>query len=207
MFCSREKLYDFQEHQNSLIHYYPGVNIKITKIPTFINKISSLFQIVDVTRLTIKCNSMSIDTFIEILNLLPNLDMIQITLLSPLKEFFSFDKDMKNLHCFLNNNKITRLTLKNVTSFQQIYFILDLFPRIQHFAIRSSTDVNLLLIVECTLRKMKKNNMRHPMTFCIVVIQGTNDKVEKLKKMIDSKHLLNDYTIYRRYDKFYLQWK
>jgi hypothetical protein len=215
-------MYDFQEHihigkdwnENSFIHYYPGVNMNITKVvslkknSTFVKKISPLFQLIDVTRLVIEIDPMSINTFTTILNLLPNIHMIRITLLSSPDEFLTYDRNTtKNLCRFLKRNKIINLTLRNITSFEQIYFILDLFPRIQYFAIQSSSDVDLLLIVECTLRKIRENNMHHPMTLCIVVVEGTNDKVEKLKAMIRSEKLIKRYTIYRRRERFYLQWK
>ncbi len=66
---------------------------------------------------------------------------------------------------------------------------------------------DLELIVKCTLKKMKQNNIHHPMMLCVVVVEATHDQVETLKQMIDSEHLLKDYIIYRQCNKFYLEWK
>jgi hypothetical protein len=45
------------------------------------------------------------------------------------------------------------------------------------------------------------------MTICIFGLEAEYDKVQKLKQMIDSEHLLLDYTINRQFNRLYLQWK
>ncbi len=47
----------------------------------------------------------------------------------------------------------------------------------------------------------------HPMTLCIFSLEAEYDKVRKLKQMIDSKHLLLNYTINLQFNRFYLQQK
>ncbi len=150
---------------------------------------------------------MSIDTFIKIMNLLSNLDMIRITLLSPPEQFCSFVKNSKILRRFLDNNKISKVTIRNIFELEYIYFIIDLFPRMEHFAMQTISDVDLKLVVESTLRKVKENKIRHLMSLCVTVEEGTDDKVDKLHEMIHSEKLLKDYTIDRRLNKFYLRWK
>jgi hypothetical protein len=77
----------------------------------------------------------------------------------------------------------------------------------QYFALETICNIDLALVVRRTLQKMKKKKFRHSMTLCIYVEEATDDNIEKLKTMIDSKKLLKNYTINRQYDRFYLQWK
>ena len=133
--------------------------------------------------------------------------MLRLTILSSSEHFFTSVKNNKNHRRFLNNNKITKLSIRNISGLEDIYFIIDLFPRIECFAIQAISNVDLLLVVECTLRKIKEKNIHHPMRFCVVTLEATNDKVEKLKKMIDLKYLLKNYIIHSQLDKFYLEWK
>ncbi len=59
--------------------------------------------------------------------------------------------------------------------------------------------------VRHTLLKIKEMNISHPMTLYIFVVGAEHDRVDKLKQMIDSKNLLENYTIHRQCDRFYLQ--
>ncbi len=50
-----------------------------------------------ISRLVIECGETSANTFVKILNLLPNLDMLRITILSSSEDFFTSVKNNKNL--------------------------------------------------------------------------------------------------------------
>jgi len=216
-FSFREELYDFQEHirfnKNCSIDSYPGVNVNLSKLAPsktnekFVKKIVPLFKLINVTRLVMEWCPISIDTFIKIMNFLPNLDMIRITFLSPPEQFCSFVKNSKILRRFLDNNKISKVTIRNIVELEYIYFIIDLFPRMKHFAMQTISDVDLKLVVEWTLRKVQENKILYLMSLCVTVDEGTDDKVDKLHEMIHSEKLLKDYTIDRQLNKFYLQWK
>jgi hypothetical protein len=43
------------------------------------------------------------------------------------------------------------------------------------------------------------------MTLCIFSLEAEYNKVQKLHQMIDSEHLLLDYTVNRQFNRFYLQ--
>ncbi|CAF0922491.1 unnamed protein product [Rotaria sp. Silwood1] len=192
---SRESCYNFQEFKNltnSFNYTSPGVNVNITK---------------NVTRLVIDCCQMSVNIFIKIFSVLPDLDMISITSLPSTVELFISDDNSQIFNLFLKNNKITKLSLRNISGVENVYLIIDLFPRVQFIALQRVSNVGLKLIIQSTLRRIKENNIRHSMTLCIITVEATNDKVEKLKTMIDSENLLETYQLYRRLDKFYLEWK
>ncbi|CAF3361183.1 unnamed protein product [Rotaria sp. Silwood1] len=164
-------------------------------------------ELEDVTRLVIDCCQMSVNIFIKIFSVLPDLDMISITSLPSTVELFISDDNSQIFNLFLKNNKITKLSLRNISGVENVYLIIDLFPRVQFIALQRVSNVGLKLIIQSTLRRIKENNIRHSMTLCIITVEATNDKVEKLKTMIDSENLLETYQLYRRLDKFYLEWK
>jgi hypothetical protein len=90
---------------------------------------------------------------------------------------------------------------------KQIDLIIQIFPRIQYLSLQHIFDRDIESIVRYTLSKIKEKKICHPMTICIVGLEAEYDKVQKLKQMIDSEHLLLDYTINRQFNRLYLQWK
>ncbi|CAF1441613.1 unnamed protein product [Rotaria sordida] len=75
---------DFKNHTSSSNYTHPGVRVHIKKSQhtpgnqIFINKINSLFSLMDITSLVINCHQMSANIFIKVLISLPHLDMIRI---------------------------------------------------------------------------------------------------------------------------------
>lgn len=164
---------------------------------------------IDITRLFIECNKMNYNILIEILNLLPNLDLLKIRLSSTTEvEFFINNENNKKLQQFLNNNKITKLIIENLTEYDEIYFMINSFPRIKYLIIQIADDLLLESVVEYTIYNIKENNHHHQaMTLCIIAYDETYDQIKTLHQMIDSNNLLEDYIIFRQFEKFYIQWK
>jgi hypothetical protein len=165
---------------------------------------------IPITRLDIYCSNMSVLMLIKILNFLPNIDSMRISDLPLPEEIFGSDDntDINMLNLFLKNNKITKITLRNILQFEQIDLIIDLFPRMRHLALQKISNVDLKMVLQSTLLKIKEKDMYHrSMTICIVAVEATNDKLQQLRKMIDSKNLLKNYTLNRQYDRIYLQWE
>lgn len=149
---------------------------------------------------------MCISTLIRIFDSLPHLNAMRISTMPLLKNFYLCEEDINLINKFLMNSKITKVTLRNISDFEQIQFIIGLFPRMKYFALEL-INVNLKSAVRLTLKRIKEKNMYHPMTICIYAEEATYDKMKKLKKMIDMENLLKDYTINRQRERFYLKWK
>ncbi|CAF4090357.1 unnamed protein product, partial [Adineta steineri] len=204
-----QKFYDFEEHLSYDRNSCPGVNLNITilnKNQIYINRLNSLFNIINVTRLVIKCSIDSMKAFIEILKLLPNLMMLRVTFLTHPDEFLDAKKDMIELRRCVKNSKITNVTIVNIEDSDYVDFIIDLFPQMKSFSLQIISNCELLTVTNWILYRIKMNKMSHPMKVCIQVNEGTNDLIEKLYEMIDSKKLLKNYTIFRKLDIFYIQW-
>jgi hypothetical protein len=89
----------------------------------------------------------------------------------------------------------------------QIDLLINLFPRIHSFAIQIRHNNTLELTVLHILKTIKRNSMPNITTCCLLTDNAPNDKIEKLKKMINSENLLKNYIMYRQREKFYLEWK
>ncbi len=199
------------------IDYYPSVELSVRGSvhskdnQPFIDKISPLFEMIQLTCLDIYCSDVAVPMLIKILNFLANIHSMRISDLPLPEEIFDcnddIDIDMFNL--FLKNNKITKVTLRNISGLEQIDFILDIFPRMQYLALQKISNIDLKLIVQSTLLKIKEKNIYRPMKTCVVVVvvEATNNKIQQLQKLIDSKNLFQNYTLNRQYDRIYLQWK
>lgn len=74
----------------------------------------------------------------------------------------------------------------------------------EYLSLQYIRNEDIELFVECILLK---NHISHPMTICFFGVEIEYDKLEKLKQIIDSKKLLQNYTINRQLDRFYIQWK
>ena len=133
----------------------------------FLSKIASLFKTIEVTRLDAEFSQIPADLFIQISNLLPNLDWIRISDLPSYENIYESDLDINQMNTFLKNNKITKLTLTNITNFEQINLVIEFFPRLQYFALQSKINIDLESLLRWTLLKIRKNNIFHPMILCI----------------------------------------
>jgi hypothetical protein len=136
---------------------------------------------IEITRLNVECGDTSPDLLIEILNSLPNLDSITISELPSHEDIYEYIDDKNQINKFLKNNKITKLTLRNISNFDQIFLIIHYFPRLQYFALQCMKNFDLQSIVQRTLLMIKKNKIFHPTIVCIFGTEAEHDIVEKLK--------------------------
>jgi len=145
--------------------------------------------------------------FIQILNHLPNLSSIRISDFPFQDPIYSLDPDMKIWERFLDNNKITKLTLRNIERIRYVALIIVLFPRIHYLALQFLYDVDFRPVLQCALLQIQESDIRHLKTICIYTFEAKYDQLHKLKQMIDSENLLRNYTIHQQWGRFYLQWK
>jgi len=212
----RENWIDFQEYlqdsKNNMRRYVSSVELCVSGTfltennEPLIKKIQPIFHMIQITYLDIECDQITISMLIKILYALENLNSIQISN-SPLHEQIPLKtQDKKMLKKYLNINKIMKITLRHVTDREQIDFIFERFPRIQFFGLERVQDVNLEPMAVCLLSNIINNNISHPMTICIFCDDAKYNKVKILYRMIDASNLFKNYTIYRQYDRFYIQW-
>ncbi|CAF4002940.1 unnamed protein product [Rotaria sordida] len=162
---------------------------------------------IQITCLDICCSQLSASILIKIFNLLPNINSMIISSLPLPKEMYEYDEFTIIHKILLQDNKITNVTLRNISELKQIDLIIDICPWIQYLTLERISDVDLKLVVRRTLSKIKKNHIRRPITICIYVVDANNNMMQQLEKIINSKKLLKNCTLNRQYDRFYLQWR
>ncbi|UJR21075.1 hypothetical protein I4U23_024175 [Adineta vaga] len=145
---------------------------------------NSLLKLVDINRLDIDYHQMSTNTFIEILILLQNVNMIRITSLCSPSELFMLNENKIFLKIFLNSNKITKLTLMNTCARDRIDFILQIFPHLQSFAIEIIDNDIFEPIIKFILTKIKEKNIRNFTACCFLTIDAANDQFEKFTEKL-----------------------
>ncbi|CAF2840285.1 unnamed protein product, partial [Rotaria sp. Silwood2] len=220
----QETWIDFQEYLNVNQNLKNNINdssnpyfslVEISVVGTFltendeslINKINPILIMTQITYLNIECNQMTVIMLIKILHTLTNLNSIRLSN-SPLCKKMDLNiRDIIIFNAFLKFNKISKITLQNVTKQDQIECIFKYFPRIKFFGLERVRDTNLKSIIRYILWNIEDNYISHSMTICVFCDDAKFNKVEKLYRMIDSKNLLKNYTIHRQYDRFYIQWK
>ncbi len=170
-------------------------------------KINPIFNMIQITYLDIRCDQISTCMFIKILNNLPNLTVIRISNLPSREQLYQCYYDANILNKFVTINKITKVILRNISTNEQIDLIIHLLPRIQYLSLQHIHDRHIQPILRYTLSKIKEKNISHPITVCVFGLDAKYDKVRKLKQMIDSERLIQDYTISHQLNRFYFQWK
>ncbi|CAF5066253.1 unnamed protein product, partial [Rotaria magnacalcarata] len=212
---------DFQEYlhinqdtknniNDSLNPYFPVVELSIIGTcltendEPLINKINFIFNMIKVTYLDIECDQMTVSMLITILHSLINLNSIRLSNSALCQQMDLSIRDKIIFNAFLNTNKISKITLQNVTENDQIENIFNYFPRIHFFGLQRVRDANLKSVIRYILWNIADNNISHAMTICIFCDDAKYNKIEKLYQMIDSKKLLKNYTIRRQYDRFYI---
>ncbi|CAF3598613.1 unnamed protein product [Rotaria sp. Silwood1] len=144
----------------------------------------------------------------RIIRMLPNLDSLKIwSVLLPQSTCLSI-KDRKFLRHIKYTNKITKVYLeKNLTKFEEVLFIIDLFPRMKYLQVSCTSFINIQLFIQAILIKIRNKSKRYHRLLAFCISTASDEMVKTLQKMIDCQKLLFNYTIKRVYDTIYLQWK
>jgi hypothetical protein len=195
------------DHYSPVIEFHVIDHLRIVTAESLISQINPIFNMAQLTSADIHCKEMSVHMLIKILNALPNINLIRLSDLPLRNAFNQCAESLDILEEFLKTNRITKLTLQNITIAEQIDLIIDLFPRIEYLCFQHIWNADFQFVVYYTLWKIKANNILHPMTICIFGIEVEYHQVKTLHRMIDLNNLLNNYTIQRQYERFYLQWK
>ncbi len=224
LFSCRETWIDVQEYlhinqdpknniENSSNPYFPAVELSVEGTfltendEPLINFINPIFNMIQITYLDIECDKMTVSMLITILHALINLNSIRLSNSSLRQQMDLNTRDKIIFSIFLKINKIRKITLLNITEIDQIEFIFKRFPRLQFFGLQRVWDSDLKASIQHILWNVKYNYISHPVTICVFCHDAKYNKVEELHQMIDSKNLLDNYTIHRQYDRFYVQWK
>ncbi|CAF1397129.1 unnamed protein product [Rotaria sordida] len=143
-----------QNTENSSIQLIKTIQLSINgnssdeKNQLFIDKFKSIFSTIYFTRLNINCKNISIEQFVEIIHLLPNLDSLKVSYLPTIQLDWLFDNDGETCFTTSIKNKITKVNLVKMIDIEQIHLLLYLYRRIQYFQIDLPVDMDPQMIFE-----------------------------------------------------------
>jgi hypothetical protein len=168
------------------------------------NKFSPILSGIQFKSLYLGAYEISIGMFIKLLRLLPNLDSLEISSLLDIKMSYLFTEDAENIRLLSISNKITKVSQRLI--FNQVKFLINLCPRMEHFEGVGIIDKDLEKFVRFILKEtITKIPYLHSLRFSVY---NLNDKtIQKLQKMLNSEKLLSNYTIRYSDNDISLQWK
>ncbi|CAF3154433.1 unnamed protein product [Rotaria sp. Silwood2] len=204
------KLVDIQGEQAmmSCINYFSNAT-ELTLSDSFygsriwlgiiLNRIILLKQL---TKLVIDCNDFRFEQVIKLLRLTPNVHTLILDCQS-INHTDSISIEHTDTFRFVSNtNTITNATIKSTYSMKNIKLFVALCPRLQHLTI----DINRMEpkpTIEFLLSR-NNSNTRHLFSLCIK--HRSKSQINKLKTLIKSEKILDDYLIKQISLELYIWW-
>ncbi|UJR19435.1 hypothetical protein I4U23_022565 [Adineta vaga] len=171
----------------------------------FIANLKSLSAALQFTCLNIRCKEISTEILMKIIDLLPNLDSLDMTL--PYIESISPFNYNENIDFSTSiNNRITKVTLKRIHDIKEVNFFLNLCLRMKYLHLSVLQHINLDDLLRCIL--LQANTFLSQLKYvCLHVPSASEEIVYQLQKLIDTEKLLTNYMINRSGNYIYLKWK
>jgi len=166
----------------------------------------AILDLVQFTSLRIDLYQFSISGLIQFLYLLPNLDALTITSEYP-ETTKILSKEQNNMFHFVStHNKITKLSLEQMTELDQVHILMDLCPHIHDFQVKCRNTVDAEWLIRYVLRKRNPNFIPYLCSLCIWFSTADDKMMNHLQRIIDTEKLVDNYTIKRICDRIYLRW-
>jgi hypothetical protein len=165
----------------------------IEENPLFINDMTGIVPLLQITELHIKKNEFSVDQLIQILCLLPHLQSLTLANILSLGSKRTDTTDVLS-----RNNRITKLIIDDECQYEHVRFLIHLFPRLEYLEI-SIDENNLEKILRFLLSKLQ-------CLFSLFLLNVNYKVIEKVQSLIKNEKLLNDYTSERIQGGLYLWW-
>jgi hypothetical protein len=162
----------------------------------FIQNISSIFTCIPIITLNINDYCVK-ELLFNLILFLPNLRILKVLSLSTNE---IAEKIINLYQSALNNNHITKVNLKKMTKFEEIYFLIDLCQRMECLEVKYNINIDIQSLVRCILTK----HIPHLRSICLCNTLNDDKLVQQLVTMIDEEKLSDDYTIKRVLDRIYL---
>ncbi|CAF2698559.1 unnamed protein product [Rotaria sp. Silwood2] len=171
---------------------------------TFFDIIRPILTTVKITCLNIILNKIFIGTLIDLIKCLPNLDSLVISSLTMIQPRCLSVEEARTFRFLSNNNKITKVNLKQMNDLEQVQFLVDLCSQMKYFEVNCTNDVGLEKVLRFILMKNTKY-MPNLSLLCLQISETSMDIVDKLKNIINFEQLCHNYAIKQIDKRIYLQ--
>lgn len=147
-------------------------------------------------------------TLRKAVNLLPDLMTLDIYSLSFEESRELCEEEVDVLLSRESTSQITKVCLGMMMQITDIYFLMDVCPKMEYLRVCSLNDMDVELFLRSILDKINSENNQH-LRLLSFIVEGANDElIQKLTKMIDTEKLITNYSIQYVYrDNIFLQWK
>jgi hypothetical protein len=169
--------------------------------------INYILAVAQIYHLEIRKRKVFIDTLIEIINCLPELNSLKIHSLSLYEPSNSYEEEGDTSCSTEGTNKITKVYLEEINDIQDIYFIMAFCPYMAYLKVNLINNMDIESYLRNIFKKINHDCIEHLRLLCFRVLAADDEMIKKLDKMINSEKLIFDYTIKRVCDNIYLQWK
>ncbi|CAF2842113.1 unnamed protein product [Rotaria sp. Silwood2] len=170
----------------------------------FFDMIRPILTVVQITCLNITLSNIFIGTLIGLIKCLPNLDSLVISSLTMIQPRCLSVEEARTFRLLSNNNKITKVNLKQMNDLEQVQFLVDLCCHMKYFEVDCTNGVD----PEKVLRFILMKNTKYMPNLCLLCLQTSEtsmDIVDKLSNIIDFEQLCQNYRIKQIDNRIYLR--
>jgi hypothetical protein len=176
-----------------------GFSTTRNSIGTILSRIIPLKQL---TKLVIECHHFSFIKMIDLLSFTPNIHTLIFESMPFYRNDYISIEQSETFRFVSNTNMITDVTFKERCSLEKLRLLLALCPRLQYLTIQ--TFMKDLGPMTRFLLERTNQNTRHLFSLCF--LRAYNNWYEKLRTLINSETLLDDYMLKLLGAKLYLWW-
>ncbi|CAF4091863.1 unnamed protein product, partial [Adineta steineri] len=209
----RKKWYEFINIDNDDFNIYHSTLLTIRYNPmdeyrqVLLDEIEWIVDVATIYHLEISEEDFFIGAVIEIMNLLPDLDSLKLSSIKlPTTTLLSIE-EREEINFIVDNNEITKVYLEKMTKFDDVLFLIDLFPELKYLQIGCTSDIDINLFLQIILMRINNKTDSNLHLLAISIPTADDSMIERIQNIIDSKSLLFNYTIKRTYDTIFLQMK
>ncbi|CAF0958335.1 unnamed protein product [Adineta steineri] len=147
--------------------------------------------------------------FIGILNkifdILPYLDSLKISSIILPTVTLLDDDELDQFENIAIYNSITKVCLEKMNTFDDVHFLLDLFPRLNYLQIGFQSDIDIQLFFQVIFMKIINKDDYNIRSLAITIPTADDQMVNEIQDLIQIKNLLFNYKITRTNDTIFLQ--
>ncbi|CAF0948391.1 unnamed protein product [Adineta steineri] len=188
-------------------------NYNTINIDSFIDNLSHIFILTNITYLRISFNNQLLNNFIKLLNRMPNVQILVLDVRSSFEIEVSSDQQINTVDLVCNNN-VRNVKIIGQLPLATIRLINKLFPQMERLRILIREDILILFV-----RTLLSNRIDNSHLFSLMFYDDDDDDnddddddndddamIKQLKTMIDNEKLLDNYDIKRRQHGSCLWW-
>jgi hypothetical protein len=173
-------------------------------IAMYLNRIIPLRQL---TQLNLNCRGFPLQQIIKLLQLTPNVHTLKLDSILLYDTTSTLIEQNEIFRIVSNTNIVTNVTIVEESKSDKIQLLVALFPRLEHLKI-NLYDENFESIARFLLSNANSNTW-HLSSLCIPedrYASMSNSFMKKLRILIESEKLLDDYTLKTINREVYLWW-